>query len=283
MFHNSYFSEREIRMNKSIFAIIAFFLASGVSSSALAETMGSESYQAEDVYHGISESGLTGLGMTVSPYTMGTGISASVNVFAEPTTGGTAVITMPSVTLGLGNSVELSARTALVTAPGLSEVGDTEVSAKYRFRAMSESMPSMAIVASAYLPTASNAAVADVSAVSGRIMVVAGGEAQVSDTTVVGMYLNYSHFLIDPGTATQVTYDIANVGLMIPISDDQRLQGMLEAFLPSGKPTVTTMLGGTNPHYRIGLRYATRFLKVTAGVETGWVGAAVTGGVTFEL
>jgi len=268
-------------MRKSIFAIASLVFAIGVplqASAALDET-----YEADSVYRGISESGLTGLGMTISPYTMGTGISATVNVFAEPTTGGTAIITMPSATLGLGRSIELSARTALITAPAVSEVGDTEVSAKYRFRSMSESMPSMAIAVSAILPTASNAAVADVNSVSGSITVIAGGEAQVSETTVVGMYLNYSHYIIDPGTATQATYQIGKLGLMIPISDDQRMQGMLEAYLPTNKPTVTSMLGGTEPHYRIGLRYATRFLKITGGVETGWVGTAVTGGVTFEL
>ena len=270
-------------MNKPIFAIIAFFLATGVSSNALAASIENESYEAEGVYHGISESGLTGLGMTVSPYTMGTGISATVNAFGEPTTGGTYLALMPSVTLGVGKNIEFSARTALVTAPGISEVGDIEISAKYKFRSLGETMPAMAIAASAFLPTATNASVADVSATSGKIMVIIGGEAQVTDTAVVGMYLNYSHYIIDPGTATQVTYQITNLGLMIPLSDDQKMQGMLEAYLPTNKPFVTTMIGGVNPHYRIGLRYAGRFLKITAGVETGWVGTAVTGGVTFEL
>ena len=270
-------------MNKPFFAIAAFLLAFGVSSETLAAEVGDQSYEAEGIYHGISESGLTGLGFTVSPYTLGTGLSASANVIAEATTGGTILITEPSVTLGLGKSIEISARTALVTAPGLSELGDTEISAKYRFRALSETMPSMAIAASVILPTATNASVADVNELSGRLMVIAGGEVQVTDNMIVGMYVNYTETLVDPGSATQYSYQSANVGLMVPISDDKKLQGMFEAYLPTRKPTTTTLLGGSQSHYRLGLRYAGRFLKITGGIETGWVGTTVTGGVTFEL
>lgn len=269
-------------MNKPFFAIAGLLIAIGVPSGAMAAPL-NETFEAEGIYHGISESGLTGLGYTVSPYTLGTGISATVNGIAQPTAGGTIVIAEPSATIGLGKSIELAARTALVTAPGYSEVGDTEVSAKYKFRDLGETMPAMAIAATVILPTASNVTAADVNNISGRIMVIAGGEVQVTDNAIVGLYFNYSENIIDPGAATQYSYQVADFGLMVPISDDKRLQGMFEAHVPYLKPGVTTMLGGPQKTYRVGLRYAGRFLKLTAGLETGWSSTVLTAGATFEL
>ena len=267
-------------MKKSIFAIAALLLASGVSSTALA-ALGDDAQEAVGLERGISLSGLTGLMHTISPYTSGTGINATVNGLMQPTTTGNQMILQPSVTIGIGQRLEISGRTALVSAPGVSEVGDTEVFVKYKFRSLGEVMPSMALVASVILPTASAGTVADVNTGSGRLFLVAGGDAQVSDNTIVGIYFNAGFNYIDPGLGTQNDYLSYALGVMAPISDDDRLHGYIEFSSNNGKSGLPTPLGGSDGgHFQIGARYTTRLLKITAGVETGWSTPVVYAGVT---
>ena len=282
MFFNSYFSEREIRMNKPIFAIAGLLALLGLPTNVFAAELGSQSYEAEGIEHGISESGLTGLTHVISPYTMGYGLAATVNGGIQPQAGvGNAIILYPAVTLGLGSRIELSARTALVNTPTVSSaIGDTEFSAKYRFRSLGETMPAMAVVATVILPTANNAASTDVNTASGRIFVVAGGDVQVSDNTVIGIYANVGANFIDPGEATQNNYMSYGLGIMAPISDDNRLHGYIEFNTNPGKTTNTAIGRDWNGHLTLGARYTTKLLKISAGVENGWAGTVLVAGVT---
>ena len=266
-------------MKKSIFAIAALLLASGVSSTAMA-ALGSDSQEVVGLERGISLSGMTGLMHTISPYTSGTGINATLNGLMQPTTTGNQVILQPSATIGIGQRLEISGRTALVSAPGVSEVGDTEIFVKYKFRSLGEVMPAMALVASVILPTASAATAADVNTSSGRLLLVAGGDAQVSDNTIIGVYFNAGFNYIDPGLGTQNDYLTYSLGVMAPISDDNRLHGYIEFNSNQGKSAVTPLGGSDGGHLQIGARYATRLLKITAGVETGWSTPVVYAGVT---
>jgi len=270
-------------MNKPIFAITAFLLAFGVSSTAIA-AVADESYEVERIERGISESGLTGLTHAISPYTMGTGIAGTVNGGMQPVSGvGNTILLYPSVTIGLGSRLEFSARTVLASAPGFSAVGDTEFSAKYRFRSLGEIMPAMALVTTVILPTANNVGATDVNTASGRIFVVAGGDVQATDNAVVGIYGNVGANFIDPGLATQNNYYTYSLGIMAPISDDNRLHAYIEYNVNPGKTTNTVIGRDWNGHLTLGARYTTKLLKFSAGVETGWSSAVLVAGVTFGL
>lgn len=267
-------------MKKSFFAITALLLASGVSFTAMA-AVSDESYEAQGIEHGISESGLTGLTHVISPYTIGTGISGTVNAGMQPVAGtGNTVILYPSVTIGLGSRLEFSGRTALINAPGISTNGDTEFSVKYRFRSLGETMPAMALVATAILPTA-GAGAEDVNTASGRIFVVAGGDVQVTDNTIMAIYANFGVNFIDPGEATQNNYNTYGLGIMAPISDDNRLHAYLEYNMNHGKTTNTIIGRDGNGHLTVGARYSTKLLKISVGVEDGWLGSnVIVAGVT---
>ena len=113
-------------------------------------------------------------------------------------------------------------------------------------------------------------------------MFVAGGEAQVSDNVVMGTYFNMTANFIDPGQATQNNYISSNLGFMMPISDNNKLQGFIDSRFVSGK-TTPTISEADGVYYMIGLRYTGRFLKITGGIEEGGAVAKVIAGVTLEI
>jgi len=269
-------------MRKSIFAIVGVMLYVAAPSAAMAES--NVSYEADDVYRGTSTTGLTGLYHTVSPYTSGTGISATAYGVITPTPGGSTLITPVSANIGLGKGFELSAVTRLYSAPGITATGDTDFYAKYKFRSLRETVPSMALALGVTLPTATNAAAEDVTALSGHVLVIMGGEVNVAEDWVVGLYANFGAHFIDPSAASQNNYSSINLGMMVPISDDQHLQGFAEYRDNTGK-AAATVSGAPGRDYVLGLRFATRFLKITGGIEKGDGAANTTvfGGLTLEI
>lgn len=269
-------------MKKSIFAIAGLLLVFGLPTQVYAADIANRSYEAEGLEHGISESGLTGLTHVISPYTIGTGIAGTINAGMQPISGtGNTVILYPSVTFGLGSRLELSGRTALINSPALSTNGDTEISIKYRFRSLGEAMPAMALVATAILPTAGGGA-EDVNTASGRVFLVAGGDVQVTENAIIGIYANFGVNWIDPGLATQNNYNTYGLGIMAPLGDNDRFRGYIEYNMNHGKTSNTIIGRDWNGHMTVGVRYVTKLLKVSVGFENGWSGSDVMmGGVTF--
>jgi len=253
-------------MNKSFIAISAILLAVGASSPVYSAELSDQTYQADNVEQGFTTTGLTGLYRTISPYSKGTGISATAYSVLTPASGGSTVVTPLSATIGLGRNVEISGVTRLYSAPGVTATGDTDIYTKFSFRSLGERMPAMALVLGATLPTASNAAAQDVTAASGHIIVSMGGETNVSDNWVVGMYANAGYHLIDPGTGSQNSYTSYSLGVMVPISDNQKLQGYAEIHSVYGK-TAATVSDAPGNEVIFGLRLATRFLKIMGGID----------------
>jgi len=265
-------------MKKSYFAAAVFLLL----VTPLQSMAAGESYEAEGLNRGTGDTGLTGLYYTVSPETQGTGITVGAYGIVQPTAAGNNVITPATVTLGLGKNVEVSAVTRLIATPATSGTGDTEVYAKYKFRSLGETMPAMAIAIGAILPTSSAAALQDVNTLGAKFMVIAGGDAQVSEEAVIGIYFNMAANFFDPGQAAQEKFLSANMGFMAPISDDHKLQAFLDIRTISGKTTPTqNYTDGTS--FMLGLRYAARFMNVSAGIEKGNGEARIMGGVSFGI
>lgn len=268
-------------MNKSYFAIAGLFMMLGASFGANAE---SRSYEAEGIYRGTAENGLTGLYYTASPYTVSTGLAVGAYGIVQPVAGsGNNIITPVNATLGLGSRIEFSAMTRLVSLPGVAATGDTEAYAKYQFRSLGETMPAMAIAVGGILPTATDPAAADVNTIGGKLIVMMGGDAQLSESAITGIYFNISANFFDPGAATQDNFIGTNFGLMIPISDNQKMQGFVDIRNITGKVTPTlNYADGTTT--LVGLRYAARFMKITGAVEFGGTGSAkVIGGLSLEI
>lgn len=267
-------------MRKTIFAIVGLALILAMPAGAVAASK--NIYEVDEIQRATGENGLTGLYYTASPYTAGTGLSANVHVVASSIAGTFTTVTPASITLGLGDSIEISGASRLYSSGGVTAIGDSEFNFKYSFRSHSEVMPAMALGLGVILPTSNNVAASDVTSLSGKIMMILGGEANVSDTTVVGMYINATAYLIDWGQASQDNYLGFNFGLMAPISDNQRMQGFFEARNIQGK-TGPTLSGDNGYTLMLGLRYATRFLKITGGVEHFGTGGRVITGVALEI
>jgi len=267
-------------MKKSYFAAALILLLGLPLQSMAAE----DSYEAEGVYHGTAVNGMTGLYYTTSPYTVGTGISAAAYVEMASTTTTTTLVTPATVTIGLGN-VEFSAATRLYSdsASSVSATGDTEVYAKWKFRSLGESMPAMALAIGGTLPTATNAAARDVNQVGYKLMFIAGGDVQASTDTVIGTYFNLVYNAIDPGQATDEKYLTANFGLMMPISDNNKLQMFIDTRNNTAKSAATIGDGTPGTTLMIGFRYTGRFLKILAGVNTNSTGNKLISGLSFEI
>jgi len=245
-------------MKKSLFAVIGLLLVLFFPASSKAEP--AAGWVAEGVERGINSSGLTGLFLTNSAYTVGkgrftlTGNSVSSSI----------VVTPISLTIGLSDTVEIAGTGKLFQSGSTTGSGDSDVYIKWRFKTQGEFSPAMALVAGVTLPSASNAIAQETSNMNTKLMLLASAEARLTETMAIGLYMDLQGIRTDWAT----THYVANVGMMIPISDNDRLQFITEASVVSGlaAPVLTVSDGSS---VIVGLRYASRSFKLSGGAEMG--------------
>lgn len=222
---------------------------------------------AEEVFRSANTGAMTGLLHMNSAYTVRDGeLQVNLGLTTE-SIGGTTYAQAPlAITYGLGDNKELGFVVRYISdSVGNAGMGGAELKLKWRFRKQTEYLPATALSFGLIIPTGP-AILNEVSSWGIRINGMAASEASISDTFYIGMYIDIGVTAIDPGSVTGQSYFDASVGFLFPISDDNRLQAMLEFNSISGRSTA--YLGSTNyTAITPGIRYASESFKMTLGSE----------------
>ncbi len=222
---------------------------------------------ADEVFRSANIGALTGLLHMNSAYTVRDGeLQINVGLTTE-SAGGTSYAQVPlAITYGLGNNKELGFVTRYTSpSTGAAGMGGAELKFKWRFRRQTEYLPATALAFGLLIPTGP-ANLNEVSSWGVRFAGLAASEANLADTFYIGMYMDIGLTLIDPGSATSQRYGDASIGLLFPISDDGRLQAMMEFNYIGGRSTA--YLGSTNyTAITPAIRYASKSFKMTLGAQ----------------
>jgi hypothetical protein len=229
----------------------------------------------------VNVQGLTGLIITNSAYTQPTGsmvigLSALAENSAKPDF--SIVQGIATITGGVSERIELGVKTKVIaTNIGSSETrktgtGDTDLLFKWRFSSDGELMPAMALGLACTLPTGETSkGLSEVKNEGIRIMVIGTSEREMPGDFVFGIYFEGQLVFIDqlrrPADSPYADkYGVLNIGLMFPITNDRRLQAIVEYTQVAKKDTVTLYdenLTAVMP----GLRYVTPNMNISLGVQ----------------
>jgi len=223
--------------------------------------------------------GLTGLLVMNSAFTrpagtLAVGGSAMIEDSGKPDY---SVIQTPiTLTFGITETIEAGLKAKYVNyAKGTeSGLGDTELAVKWRWQTHSTTFPELAIGMAGVLPTASESkGLNDVTNWGVKVMALATSETSIASGSVLGIYLETQAVFIDgfsygKKTNTQDRYGVINVGVLLPVSTNNRFQAMIELSDTVGKKRSRTALGeGNYTSITPALRYVTDMLSVTAGAQ----------------
>lgn len=269
---------------KKLAKFLFIFNALIVSLGAHAANPGEGRWVAEEVFRSANTGAMTGLVHMNSAYTVREG-ELQVNVgFTSESIGGVSYTQAPlTITYGLSDNKEVGLVARYISSSsGVAGLGGAEIKLKWRFRRQTEYLPATAILIGLMAPTGP-AALNEVSSFGLRVHGLASSEANVTDTFYIGMYLDVGVVLLDPGTGTADNYLDISAGLLFPISDDNRLQAMLEYNSVSRR--AVAYLGSSNyTSFAPALRYATKSFKTTLGAELRSNGATkITATLGFEF
>jgi len=268
----------EFRLKKPCPFIILFILGALLflsPAAALAEEL-------EIVNHPVNSSGLTGLLMTSSPYTLAPGtVEVGMSIQSENSVRPDYTITeFPvSAAVGISKSSEMAVRSSyysITEGPTGSNVitrktGDIELSCKWNFMPQPEGSmrPAVAMIVTGILPTDNNrdAKTSSVTHWGMRLGISVGTEVSWRDH-VIGIYADGQMAGQDLTDATMKDlYWIANAGLLFPISKYQNLQMFIEYSVVSQKD-VMTLSGGDYTALTYGLRLVTERFNLTIGTQS---------------
>ena len=223
--------------------------------------------------------GLTGLLVMNSAFTRPAGtlaVGASALVEDSKTPDYSVVQVPITLTYGITDTIEAGIKVKYVNyAKSLeSGPGDSELAVKWRLNTHSATSPELAIGLAGILPTADDTkGLNDVVNWGAKFMVLATSETRIGDNSFLGIYLETQAVFIDGfsagnGTNTQDRYGVINIGLLLPISESNRLQAMLELSDNVRKRHTRTVLAeGDQSGVTPALRYVTDTLSVTAGIQ----------------
>jgi hypothetical protein len=244
-------------------------------SAALAEEL-------EIVNRPVNTSGLTGLLITSSPFTLTPGtVEIGASIQSENSIRPDYTITeYPlSATVGITNSSELAFKSSYFTiseGPTGSNVttrktGDIELSYKWTFIPQPEASrrPAVALIVTGIIPTENNSDMKtnSVSHWGMRLGMSVGTEINWKDH-VLGIYADgqvAGQDLTDK--KLKDLYGIINAGLLLPISKYQNLQMLIEYSLITHKDMMT-LSGGDYTALTYGLRLVTERLNLTIGTQS---------------
>lgn len=236
----------------------------------------------EIVNHPVNTSGLTGLLITTSPYTLTPGtVEIGASIQSENSIRPDYTITeYPlSVTVGISNTSELAFKSSYFSiaegATGSTVMtrtsGDLELSYKWNFMPQPEASmrPAVAMVVSGIMPTEHNNDMKanSVSHWGMRLGIAVGTEVSWKDH-VLGIYADGQVAGQDlTNKKLKDLYGIVNAGLLFPISKYQNLQMFIEYSLITQKD-VMTLSGGDYTALTYGLRLVTERFNLTIGTQS---------------
>ena len=236
----------------------------------------------EIVNRPVNTSGLTGLLITSSPFTLTPGtVEIGVSIQSENSIKPDFTITeYPlSATIGISNTSELAFKSSYFTiseGPTGSNVitrktGDIELSYKWNFMPQPEDSmrPAVALIVTGMMPTENNGDMKtnSVSHWGMRLGMSVGTEIKWKDH-ILGIYADGQMAGQDlTDKKLKDLYGIINAGLLFPISKYQNLQMLIEYSLITHKD-VMTLSGGGYTALTYGLRLVTERLNLTIGTQS---------------
>lgn len=222
-------------------------------------------------------SGLTGLLITTSPYTLPKGvIEAGVSAISEnsyrPYYGLTEF--PATVTVGIGRNREIGLRSSYFLRKEEATkkergAGDTEVSYKWNFRPQTEASnkPAFALIATGIAPTADTKAnMNSVSHWGSRVGFSAGTEISWGDH-ILAICADAQLALQDlSDESARDIYGIVNAGILFPISKYRNLQMLVEYSIVNGRNKMTVN-GGDYSSVTYGIRLVSERFNFSIGTQ----------------
>jgi hypothetical protein len=236
----------------------------------------------EFVNRPVNTSGLTGLLITTSPFTLAPGtVEIGVSIQSENSIRPDFTITeYPlSASVGISNSSELAVRSSYFTiseGPTGSNVvtrktGDIELSYKWNFVPQLEdsSRPSVALIVTGMMPTDNNRDLKTNSVIHWgmRLGLSVGSEINWKEH-ILGIYADgqvAGQDLTD--NKLKDLYGIINAGMLFPISKYKNLQMLIEYSMVTHKDMLT-LSGRDYTALTYGLRLVTERLNLTIGTQS---------------
>lgn len=230
-------------MHKRLFFCICLILAQLPFFSA---ALSAE--EIELVNRPANTSGLTGLLVTTSPFTLETGtVETGIAAFDENSSIPYFILTEYSayIVMGIARNMELALKGSYFHEENKGEeppkkrgAGDTEIAYKWNFwrKPQDSSLPAVALIIAGIAPTGdTEKGLNRVEHWGARVGFAAGTEITWEDH-VLGMYADaYVAFQDLSDDQIRDLYHIVNAGLLFPISKHQNLQLLLEYTIVSGK------------------------------------------------
>ncbi|MGC1454739.1 MAG: hypothetical protein WA946_06080 [Nitrospirota bacterium] len=230
----------------------------------------------------VNTSGLTGLLITTSPYTLTPGtIEIGASVVSENSIRPDYTITeYPfSATIGISSHSELAFKTSYFsisegptgTTMVTRKTGDIELSYKWNFLPQPEASvrPAVSLIVSGMIPTDNNSDL-KTNAVSHwgmRLGLSVGTEVSWQDH-ILGIYMDGQMVGQDlTSKRLKDLYQLYNAGMLFPISKYKNLQMFIEFSLLTGKDLIT-LGGGDYTGLTYGLRLVTERFNLTIGSQS---------------
>jgi hypothetical protein len=230
----------------------------------------------------VNTSGLTGLLITTSPYTLTPGtIEIGASVLSENSIRPDYTITeFPlTATIGISSNSELAFKTSYFsisegptgTTVATRKTGDIELSYKWNFLPQPEASvrPAVSLIVSGMMPTENNSDL-KTNAVSHwgmRLGLSVGTEVSWQDH-ILGIYMDGQMVGQDlTSKRLKDLYQLYNAGMLFPISKYKNLQMFIEFSLLTGKDLIT-LGGGDYTGLTYGLRLVTDRFNLTIGSQS---------------
>ena len=229
----------------------------------------------------VNVQGLTGLIITNSAYTQRKGrIVAGLASIAENSDSPDFSILqgIATITAGITDRIEVGIRAqAFGTNLGSSAtrevgVGDTDFLIKWRATSQGETLPAIALGLGYTLGTGnSDKGLSGVEHQSARLLVIGTSETEMPGDYFIGIYfegqLVYSDRVLwsSPPSSSE-KYGVINAGLLLPLSEDRRMQVLLE-YNGVFKKDIPTVYEQNSQSFMPGLRYVTPNLNISVGVQ----------------
>ncbi len=229
----------------------------------------------------VNVQGLTGLIMINSAYTQAkktvvVGLSAIGENSKSPdmsyTHGIATIVAGVSDRIEVGVKAQMSSYNIGGSATRETGGGDTDLLVKWRFTSEDEDLPALAIGLGLTFPTGdTKKGLGTVKHEGIRIMVIGSSEKELADDIVFGFYFEGQLVLNDQISGKTTSpyadkYGVLNAGMLLPMTESNRLQAILEVRKVKGKD-VPTIYEESAWSLIPGLRYVTPRFNITAGVQ----------------
>ncbi len=272
---------------RSFGALLAIFFCSllAFAHTAFSADWGYLRKEADDptlmVNRPVNIQGLTGLIVANSAYTQPKGgFTIGLSGLGENSSTPNYSIAQGifTATYGASDRIEVGLRAKMIVE-GLGSssqrqtgAGDTDLLVKWRVTSQTDELPAVALGVGLILPTGDrDKGFSEAKHEGIRLMLIGAHEKEMPGGIVLGFYADGQVVLIDQlerrtGNPYNDRYGIVNAGILVPLTESNQLQVILEYNLVTGKSVLTL---GEEDYTAItpGLRYVTPRFNFTAGVQ----------------